>query len=32
VTPNIYTTLGEVDTFATAIEDLTKNGTPSTHA
>jgi isopenicillin-N epimerase len=25
VTPNIYTTLAEVDTFATAIEDLLKN-------
>ena len=32
VTPNIYTTLQEVDTFATAIEDLLKNGAPSTHA
>ena len=29
VTPNVYTTLGEVDTFATAIEDLLKQP-PST--
>jgi isopenicillin-N epimerase len=26
VTPNIYTTLGEIDTFASAIEDLLKDG------
>jgi selenocysteine lyase/cysteine desulfurase len=26
VTPNIYTTLEEIDTFATAMEDLLKNG------
>ena len=32
VTPNVYTTLEEVDTFASAIEDLMKNGTPSTQA
>jgi isopenicillin-N epimerase len=32
VTPNIYTTLEEVDTFAHAIEDLAKNGQPSTQA
>jgi selenocysteine lyase/cysteine desulfurase len=30
VTPNVYTTLDEVDTFAAAIEDLLKNGSPST--
>ena len=30
VTPNVYTTLEEVDTFASAIEDLLKNGVPST--
>jgi selenocysteine lyase/cysteine desulfurase len=29
VTPNIYTTLEEVDTFAMAMEDLIKNGTKS---
>ena len=32
VTPNVYTTLEEVDTFAMAIGDLLKNGTPSTAA
>jgi isopenicillin-N epimerase len=32
VTPNIYTTLEEVDTFAAAIQDLLKNGMPSTAA
>ena len=26
VTPNVYTTLEEVDTFATAMEDIVKNG------
>jgi isopenicillin-N epimerase len=30
VTPNVYTTLDEIDTFASAIEELTKNGAPST--
>jgi isopenicillin-N epimerase len=32
VTPNIYTTLEEIDTFSTAMEDLLKNGvaTPTT--
>jgi selenocysteine lyase/cysteine desulfurase len=30
ITPNIYTTLGEIDTFGDAIEDLLKNGSPST--
>jgi isopenicillin-N epimerase len=30
VTPNLYTTLDEIDTFASAIEELTKNGVPST--
>jgi isopenicillin-N epimerase len=29
VTPNIYTTLEEIDTFAGAIEDLLKNGVPA---
>jgi selenocysteine lyase/cysteine desulfurase len=29
VTPNIYTTLEEIDTFSTAMEDLLKNGLPS---
>ena len=32
VTPNVYTTLEEVDTFAGAIEDLLRNGAPSTAA
>jgi selenocysteine lyase/cysteine desulfurase len=32
VTPNVYTTLEEVDTFAGAIQDLLKNGAPSTAA
>src|SRR5438128_4560666 len=32
VTPNIYTTLEEVDTFAAAIQDLLKNGAPATAA
>jgi isopenicillin-N epimerase len=32
VTPNIYSTLGEIDTFGDAIEDLLKNGAPSTQA
>ncbi len=32
VTPNVYTTLEEVDTFAMAIGDLLKNGAPSTAA
>ena len=26
VTPNIYTTLEEIDTFSTAMDDLLKNG------
>src|SRR6266481_2236816 len=30
ITPNIYTTLEEVDTFAAAVEDLLKNGAPTT--
>jgi selenocysteine lyase/cysteine desulfurase len=29
VTPNIYSTLEEVDTFAAAMEDLLKNGLPA---
>jgi selenocysteine lyase/cysteine desulfurase len=29
VTPNIYTTLEEIDTFVAAMEDLLKNGVPS---
>ena len=32
VTPNIYTTLDEIDTFATAMEDLLKNGVPTATA
>ena len=32
VTPNIYTTLEELDTFSTAIEDLLKNGAPTSQA
>jgi isopenicillin-N epimerase len=32
VTPNVYTTLGEVDTFASAIEDLMKRGPAPTQA
>ena len=30
VTPNIYTPLEEIDTFAAAMEDLIKNGVPAT--
>jgi selenocysteine lyase/cysteine desulfurase len=30
ITPNVYTTLDEIDTFASAIEELVKNGAPST--
>lgn len=29
VTPNIYTPLEEIDTFAAAMEDLLKNGVPA---
>jgi selenocysteine lyase/cysteine desulfurase len=29
ITPNIYTTLEEIDTFAAAVEDALKNGLPS---
>jgi isopenicillin-N epimerase len=32
VTPNIYTTLEEVDTFVTAMEDILKNGIPAAAA
>ncbi len=32
VTPNIYTTLEEIDTFVMAMEDLLKNGVPATTA
>jgi len=32
VTPNVYTTLEELDTFSTAIEDLLKNGAPTSQA
>ena len=28
VTPNVYTTLEEIDTFIMAMEDLLKNGVP----
>ena len=31
VTPNIYTTLEEIDTFSTAIEDLLKNPPANTN-
>jgi selenocysteine lyase/cysteine desulfurase len=31
VTPNVYTTLEELDTFSVAIEDLLKNGAPTSH-
>jgi selenocysteine lyase/cysteine desulfurase len=30
ITPNVYTTLDEIDTFAAAIEELVKTGAPST--
>jgi selenocysteine lyase/cysteine desulfurase len=32
VTPNVYTTLEEIDTFVMAIEDLLKNGVPAATA
>ena len=32
VTPNVYTTLEELDTFSTAIEDLLKNGATTSQA
>lgn len=32
VSPNIYTTLEEIDTFVAAMEDALKNGVPSTEA
>jgi selenocysteine lyase/cysteine desulfurase len=32
VSPNIYTTLEEIDTFVGAMEDAMKNGVPSTQA
>ena len=32
VTPNIYTTLEEIDTFVMAMEDLLKNGVPAATA
>jgi selenocysteine lyase/cysteine desulfurase len=32
VSPNIYTTLEEIDTFVAAMEDAMKNGVPSTQA
>jgi selenocysteine lyase/cysteine desulfurase len=32
VSPNIYTTLEEIDTFIAAMEDALKNGVPSTQA
>jgi isopenicillin-N epimerase len=32
VTPNVYTTLEELDTFSTAIEDLLKNGATTSSA
>jgi len=30
ITPNVYTTLEEIDTFASAIEELLKTGLPTT--
>ena len=30
MTPNVYTTLEEIDTFVTAMEDAAKNGVPVT--
>jgi selenocysteine lyase/cysteine desulfurase len=32
VSPNVYTTLEEIDTFVTAMEDALKNGVPTTQA
>ena len=32
VSPNVYTTLEEIDTFAMAMEDAIKNGVPTTQA
>lgn len=32
VTPNVYTTLEEIDTFVAAMEDILKNGVPATTA
>jgi selenocysteine lyase/cysteine desulfurase len=32
VSPNVYTTLEEIDTFVTAMEDALKNGVPTTEA
>jgi selenocysteine lyase/cysteine desulfurase len=32
VSPNVYTTLDEIDTFVTAMEDALKNGVPATEA
>jgi hypothetical protein len=32
VSPNIYTTLEEIDTFVAAMEDAMKNAAPSTQA
>jgi selenocysteine lyase/cysteine desulfurase len=32
VSPNVYTTLEEIDTFVTAMEDALKNGVPATEA
>jgi selenocysteine lyase/cysteine desulfurase len=32
VSPNVYTTLEEIDTFALAMEDAIKNGVPTTQA
>jgi selenocysteine lyase/cysteine desulfurase len=32
VTPNVYTTLEEIDTFVTAMEDAVKNGIPAAQA
>ncbi len=32
ISPNIYTTLEEIDTFIAAMEDALKNGVPTTQA
>lgn len=32
ITPNVYTTLEEIDTFSTAMEDIMKNGLPTATA
>jgi isopenicillin-N epimerase len=29
VTPSVYTTMGEIDRFCSAVEDVARNGLPS---